>query len=171
MDYNFCLIGMTGVGKTTFGQFLAQHYHLSFLDTDLVIEADLKCSIQSFMDAEGEASFLHHEHRILMDVEIPKNMVMSTGGSAIYYPDVMTKFKSMLTVIYLRDDCHRILSRIQSLKSRGVVGLSHKTFESLYAEREPLYRMYADIVLDVSDPISLDDMLSQLESLLHCTDV
>ena len=72
--------------------------------------------------------------------------MVSPGGSVVYSPESMDLLKSISTVVYLAADAKTIQARIDT-SSRGIVGIKEKSFEELFAERESLYKQYADITI------------------------
>ncbi len=47
------LIGMPGAGKSTIGKLLSDKLNLAFVDTDRLIEHEIKQSIQNYLDVNG----------------------------------------------------------------------------------------------------------------------
>ena len=74
-------------------------------------------------------------------------MVISPGGSVVYFDDLMQTCKRNTLIVYLEDTLPNILNRIPNTENRGIVGLKQKSIEEIYNERIPLYEKYADVTV------------------------
>ena len=149
---NLVLIGMPGAGKSTLGIVLAKILNKNFIDADLVIQNQCDKTLQKIIDAMGPQGFIDVENEILCDIEA-QNTVIATGGSAVYSDAAMKHLASIGTIVYLEISFESLLARLNDLQERGVVlkgGIS-MSMRELYDEREPLYRKYADIIVNVDD--------------------
>jgi shikimate kinase len=146
-DPNIILIGMPGVGKSTVGVLLAKALSQGFLDTDIHIQSWECRRLQDILDNEGRDAFLSIEERYVLSLECT-GMVIATGGSVPYSPHVMDYLKSSGVVVHLDLSFAALAKRINNLPTRGVVMAAGQTLESLYEERQPLYRQYADLTID-----------------------
>lgn len=148
-DKNIVLIGMPGVGKSTIGVLLAKHLSRVFVDTDVYIQAIEGRRLQDIIDEKGVEYFrkLEEEHVLCIDVE---NAVIATGGSVVYGERAMQKFMGDSVIVHLDLPLADVVKRVTNLDSRGVVMEKSQTLESLFVQREPLYRKYADISVDVA---------------------
>ena len=150
MNRNLILIGMPGCGKSTCGVLAAKALCKSFIDTDLLIQQREGCSLQKILNTRGSEYFSQVESSVLQNLEA-ENSIVSTGGSAIYYEDAMMHLKENGTVIYLRISIDVMLSRIRNITTRGILLHDSETIQDMYAAREPLYRKYADIIIDCDE--------------------
>ena len=149
---NLVLIGMPGAGKSTLGIVLAKILNMNFIDADLLIQSQCDKTLQKIIDAMGPQGFIDVENEILCDIEA-HNTVIATGGSAVYSDAAMKHLASIGTIVYLEISFESLLARLNDLQERGVVlkgGIS-MSMRELYDEREPLYRQYADIIVNVDD--------------------
>ena len=153
------LIGMSGVGKSTLGRYLAKKQNYTFIDIDKIIEKDIQRSIQSYIDEHGEDQFLNLEEKAILELPITPKTVISPGGSIVYSSKGMTRFKNETFIIYLHDSCDRIKKRIPDLETRGIIGSKTKTFEEIYDERTSLYETYADMIINCEQFQSYDEMV------------
>ena len=71
--------------------------------------------------------------------------VIATGGRAVYGKAAMEHFKDIGKVTYLELPVDEIEERSGSLKERGVVSNGKHDVYDIFAERERLYKKYADI--------------------------
>lgn len=144
---NVVLIGMPGAGKSTVGVVLAKNLGMSFMDSDLVIQAQEGKKLHELIEEHGMDGFLEIEGRVNASLT-PKTTVIATGGSAVYCAEAMEHLDSIATICYLRLSYESIEERLGDLEERGVVLREGQTLRSLYDERVPLYEKYANLVID-----------------------
>ena len=141
------LIGMPAVGKSYMGKALAKSFNLKLIDGDKVIENVEGRKLQSIMDEEGLDEFKRIEERVLLTID-ENDIVFTPGGSAVYYPSVMNKFKKSGIIVYLYASSDVISNRLVDFSKRGVVLKKGMTMHDLYNERAPLFEKYADIIVN-----------------------
>jgi shikimate kinase len=149
-DKNIVLIGMPGVGKSTVGVLLAKALGRYFLDTDVFIQAAQGRSLQEIIDSEGLAAFCKIEEDYATCIDLT-NAVIATGGSVVYSERAMRSLTKHGVIVHLDLPVERIEERLRNLPTRGVVMEKGQTLRSLYAQREPLYRKYAQVTIDCTD--------------------
>ena len=141
---NLVLIGMAGAGKSTVGPLLARMLAYGFVDVDNLIEADQRQSLQDLVDRHGAAWFRLLEERILLGLDLERH-VIATGGSAIYGEAGMQHLRQSGLVVYLDVPLAVLEVRVGDVAARGLAREKGQSFAQLFAERQPLYRQYADI--------------------------
>jgi len=144
---SLCLIGMPGSGKTTVGRLLAERTGRQFIDTDDLIRSSTGRPLQDIVDHDGYLALRSIEHDIIRDLDC-QNVVISTGGSAVYSDAAMQHLRNIATIIYLALPLSVIENRIQDLDTRGLAKRADQSLADLYAERVPLYERHADIRVD-----------------------
>ena len=144
---NIILIGMPGAGKSTVGVLLASKISRNFLDTDLVIQESQGRALQDIVNTEGQAALRILEEEVLLNLSL-QNHVIATGGSAVYSEQGMTHLASDGITLFLDADQATLEARIHNLSMRGLVRQPGQTFSQLFNERLPLYRKYADIIIN-----------------------
>ena len=157
-----------GAGKTTVGKLLAQHLDKQFFDCDREIESRSGVSIPLIFEIEGEAGFRRRESRMLEELTARENSVLATGGGAVLTEENRRLLTERGTVVYLRAAVHELWLRTRHDKSRPLLQGSdvRARLKALYAERDPLYRDIADIVMDTSRQ-SVRMLVMQLERNLQ----
>ena len=144
---NIIIIGMPASGKSCMGRTLAKPLKMKYIDTDRIIENKTGRKLQEIINEDGLDAFKRIEEEILCGVE-GDNLIISTGGSAVYYERAMERFRSMGVVVYLYTSLETIVKRLGDFSKRGVAFREGQTIADLYAERCTLYEKYAHITVD-----------------------
>ena len=90
---NIVLVGMPSSGKTTIGQKLASKLDMQFIDVDKVIEEVEGKTIPQIFEEVGESGFRDIESRVIANISLKQNAVISTGGGAILREQNVTLLK------------------------------------------------------------------------------
>lgn len=149
------LIGLPGSGKSTVGRQLAKHLGLVFVDSDLVIEERIGCSIRSFFDRKGEAQFRDLEALVIDElIALHPVAILSTGGGAVLRPANRQCLHERSTVVYLHSSPEEIFRRIRRDKTRPLLQVANplEQLRHLYIQRDPLYRETAHYVVETGRP-------------------
>ena len=148
---NIVLVGMPGSGKSTVGVILAKLLSYAFVDTDLLIQTSQKCSLQDIIDRDGHVALRKVEEDVLLNID-NHNHVIATGGSAVYSNCGMAHLKTIGIVVFLEVDLASLEMRIRNCDMRGLAKRAEQSLADLFAEREPLYKKYADLMVNCSAP-------------------
>lgn len=162
---NIILIGMPGAGKSTLGVVLAKILGYEFVDSDLLIQKQEKKKLHEIIEKSGIDGFKEIENRVNASIEA-EHTVIATGGSVVYCEDAMEHLRTIGKVVYLNVPLRILFRRLGNLEKRGVVLKNGQTLKDLYKERVPLYKKYADIVIDIEGKnleTSLRDILDILK--------
>jgi 3-dehydroquinate synthase len=167
---NIYLVGLMGAGKTTIGRILARKLGKRFIDSDHEIEARTGASIPWIFEIEGEDSFRRREAEVIRDLCAEEGVVLATGGGAVLNAATRASLKSRGTVIYLRANVNSIMLRVAHDKNRPLLQTAdpRRRVEELMAQREPLYREIAQLVIDTGRPnvqSMVQTILDQLDAL------
>jgi 3-dehydroquinate synthase len=151
---NIFLVGLMGAGKTTIGRMLARRLGMRFADSDHEIEARTGASVPWIFEIEGEPSFRRREADMIRELTAGSGLVLATGGGAVLNPDSRRLLAERGTVVYLRASVNSILARTSHDKNRPLLQTADPRgkLEDLTAQREPLYREIADLVIDTGRP-------------------
>ncbi len=144
---NVVLIGMPGAGKSTAGVLLAKALGLDFIDTDIIIQNQIKTTLQTFIDENGIESFMNKEDAVVGHLQA-SGAVIATGGSVVYGKNAMENLKKDSVVVYLTVGLEQLEKRLSDITTRGIVIKKGQTIADLFKERDVLYRKYADIIVN-----------------------
>jgi len=147
---NLYLVGLMGAGKTTVGRLLARHYGCTFHDSDHEIEARTGVKIPVIFEIEGEAGFRKREEAVIAEMTALSGIVLATGGGAVLSSVTRENLRKNGMVIYLRGTPEHLYERTRHDRNRPLLQTENPLakLRELYAQRDPLYREVADIVVD-----------------------
>ncbi len=147
---NVFLIGMMGAGKTTAGRIIARRAKRDFHDSDQELERRCGVKIPVIFEIEGEAGFRAREAAAIAELTALEDIVLATGGGAVLAQANRRNLASRGTVIYLRAQPPALFERVRQDKNRPLLATANPLarLEEIYAERDPLYREIADMVVD-----------------------
>lgn len=148
---NIILIGMPGSGKSTVGVLLAKALGTGFIDTDLIIQVQQRNTLQRLIDLNGLTKFNSFEEAALLSVNEEADMVIATGGSAVFCDKGMRHLKRNGICVYLDLPICDLQLRLSNIKTRGIACRRGEGLEEIMAERTPLYKKYADVQIDCAD--------------------
>lgn len=169
---NIILVGPMGAGKTTIGRQLAKAADKAFVDSDQEIEHRTGASIPWIFDVEGEEGFRRREREMLAELTEREGTVIATGGGAVLSPETRKLMRKRGMVIYLRASVDQILRRTARDRNRPLLQTEdpRARLEALMAERDPLYREVADLVMDTDDRSVRSVVRESLERLQELAD-
>lgn len=151
---NIYLVGPMGAGKTTIGRRIAEIKGMSFVDSDAEIEKRTGVDISFIFDMEGEEGFRKRESDVITELSEQTNTVLATGGGAILDAATRDLLSARGVVVYLETSLEQQLSRTKHSRNRPLLEESDDievTLKALIAERDPLYRQIADLVVATGD--------------------
>lgn len=159
------LIGMPGAGKSTLGQALATLKGLPFIDTDILIEQQLRCSLQQALDTRGYLALREVEGEIIGRYPWPAQpLVIATGGSAVYSAQAMRRLRELGLCVYLQVSLQTVKSRVNNWQSRGFAAPPGQNLESIFKEREALYQKFCHVAVPC-DGLDQTQCLQRLQEL------
>lgn len=150
---NIYLVGMMGAGKTTVGRQLARRLHRRFLDSDHEIEARTGVRIPVIFEIEGEAGFRKRESQVLSELSRDPDLILATGGGAVLAAENRDCLRETGVVIYLHAAPEILYDRTRHDRNRPLLQVEDPLgkLRELYAQRDPLYRQVAHIVVESTD--------------------
>lgn len=141
---------------------------LGFVDSDVVIEERLGCSIRSYFESEGEDRFRDVEEAVIDDLTRQPGLVLATGGGAVLRLANRSHLRGRCRVVYLRSSPEEIYRRLRHDKVRPLLQVADplQRLRDLYVARDPLYRECAHFVMETgrpSVPTLVNMLVMQLE--------
>ena len=163
MKTSISLIGMAGAGKSSIGEELAKSLNLEFVDSDLVIEQKYGKSLQDILSQNGHERFKEIEEESLLSVNF-QEIVLATGGSAVFSKKGMQFIKENSIVIYLDATYQDITERVSNFSERGLIKRSDQTVEEAYKERKELYQYFTDHT--IKNDKTIDSCVNEILGLI-----
>lgn len=166
---NVFLVGPMGSGKTAVGRQLARQLRAPFFDTDAEIERDTGVDIPYIFECEGEPGFRDREVAVIDALTCREGIVLATGGGAVLRPENRRHLAERGCVVYLETSVAQQAGRVGRSCQRPLLRNVDpvRKLEQLMAERAPLYREIADLIVGTdgrSVRVVADDILRELRS-------
>lgn len=164
------LIGYMGAGKTTVGKELSKRLGLSFIDLDHYIEGRYLKTVGQLFAEKGEESFREIERKMLREVAMFEDVLISTGGGAPCFFDNMDFMNESGRTVYLKVSVDELAKRLEVCKNTRPVlkGRSGDDLKKFIAEslekREPFYSKAAT-VFDAEKMLTEQDVHKISETL------
>lgn len=160
---NIFLVGPMGAGKTSVGRFLAKQLNMDFLDSDEEIEKRMGVTLTWIYDLEGITGFRYREMKVIDELSLMSNIVLSTGGGCVETPEVREFLRKRGTVIYMEVSLETQLNRLKYDKRRPLLQGENprEVLIKLWEEREPIYEEIADLTV-LTDNRSVRDVSNDI---------
>lgn len=168
---NFVFIGFPRVGKTYFGQKLAQKLARPFIDSDQLIMADQfkktqqKEEVHEIYQRLGEIDFRILEKQ-LIEAHLVSNAIFSVGGGTILHPASLRILKSYGVLVYLSLCKEKVYDNLKQGRIPHYLNPQEfdVSFEKMYQKRLEIYQKNADVELNITG-LSEGEILERLTSL------
>ena len=169
------LTGFRATGKTAVGKALARLTEFRFLDTDQEICQRMGCSVAEAVRQHGWPYFREQEQALLRELPCWQETIIATGGGAILHHNEWQELHRGAFVVWLRTDLATTLSRLAldqktAAQRPALVGGRGrqeaeqdpaKEISAVLAEREPLYRVGSDLVLNTEEK-TLEELAGEI---------
>lgn len=157
------LIGYMGAGKTTVGKDLSKRLGLSFIDLDCYIEGRYLRTVSQLFAEKGENAFREIERKMLREVAMFEDVLISTGGGAPCFFDNMKFMNESGTTVYLQVSVEELAKRLEICKHtrpilQGHSGDSLVAFIAENLEKRNPYYTQASIVFDAENMLTETDV-------------
>lgn len=142
-------IGMMGAGKTFCARTLARKLHWRDLDSDVIIERREKMSIPQIFRNKGESYFRTIESRVIKDLLVKPQTVLSLGGGVVCRKVNRALLKKKSFVIWLKAKPDVIYRRTSKSTSRPLLKVENPKarINEIIKERDNFYRQCAHVVV------------------------
>ena len=120
---------------------------------------------KTMLEEKGLAYFESVESAVGEGLEA-KNTVVATGGSMILYEKAMAHLKDIATVVYIDVSLQELKKRLVNIKTRGITFSEGETLEDIFNARTPLYKKYADVIIDANE-FSIEETVTKLTEMLN----
>jgi shikimate kinase len=149
MPPNLFLVGPMGAGKSTIGRQLAEALGYEFADSDQDIQRRTGVDIPTIFEFEGEAGFRARERQAIEELTEADGIVLATGGGAVMLAENRQRLAARGYVIYLHCSAEQQHARTARDRNRPLLDTPDPLakLQALMAEREPIYRQVADMVV------------------------
>jgi shikimate kinase len=145
------LIGLPGSGKSSAGRQLSTLTGMPYVDTDRLIEAQMRKSITEIFSQFGERRFRELEYEMISKaMSETEPTIISTGGGAILNTANRELLWQRGLVVYLQADVDLLLERTSRDQSRPLLQTANPRarIEELLQARAPLYEQ-ADLIVAI----------------------
>ena len=158
---NIILIGMPGCGKSTVGKALAEALGKNFVDADDALVKTYGKSIPDIFAEEEEAGFRVKETAVLKELGKKSGLVIATGGGCVTKAENYPLLHQNGTIFWLKRE-------LDLLPTDGRPLSQSQKLTEMYAKREPLYRSFADHIIDNNGNLNttLEAIRQKLEETL-----
>lgn len=155
---NIVLIGMPGSGKTTISQALADKTGWPLIDLDEYLVANQQMTITE-MFRISEDFFRDQETQVCRTLKDCEATILSCGGGVVLRSANMAYLKENGLLCWLTRDLDKIMADVD-ISGRPLLQAGRQKLYELARERMPLYRQYADIIIDNNG--SIEQTIAQI---------
>jgi shikimate kinase len=144
------LIGMMGSGKTTIGRVLATATGWPYVDNDELLRRHTGSTARELLASGREEALREAESdALLLGLELPPPVIVGVAAGTVLEPRNRERLRADATVVWLHAPVEVLLERSRNAEHRPFVDRAGTAWmASAAAEREPLYREIADLVVD-----------------------
>jgi len=164
---NIILMGYRGCGKTTVGRIVAEKLQRPFFDTDAMIQERAGKTIREIVADGGWDAFRALERSAVKALAGREGCVIALGGGAVLDQQNVKKLKRNGFFLWLTADGATITGRLRNdgasnAQRPSLSGMDTVAeIEILLREREPVYRLVTDRVIDTIGR-SVDEVAAEI---------
>ena len=154
---NLVLIGYRATGKSSVGRELAERLNRPFVDLDEVLVREAGCAIADIVAQGGWEDFRRREKDLARRFGKARGQVLATGGGVVLDSENVEILRKNGILIWLTADPAAIKKRLgldaatQAFRPSLTGADVQSEVDRVLAEREPLYRHAAHLVIDTTD--------------------
>jgi shikimate kinase len=146
------ITGYMGAGKTAVGRRVASRLGWDFTDADRAIEINADMTIPEIFAKRGELWFRRTEEDVIREILSQEGPgVLALGGGALGSARTRGLLERRALVVWLRVSLETAWRRVEG--SARPLAADRERFMRRAAEREPLYRAAADLMVDADGPV------------------
>ena len=148
------LVGLMGSGKTTVSRVIAERLQRRVLDSDAVIESRTGRTVREIFATDGEVAFRTLESEVLAEAlaSVEPVVIAAAGGVVLSDANRAALKTAQAKVVWLCADPLVLVDRVKSGGHRPLLdGDAQGTLLQMAADREPLYREVADVIVSVDN--------------------
>jgi shikimate kinase len=141
-----------GVGKTTVGKLLAKKLDYDFIDMDIEIEKKEGITIKEIFQIQGEEKFRQLETCLVKELSEKDRTIIACGGGTIANPDNAEILQKTSKMVFLTASIEEIIKRTSHDNIRPLLNVKNpvKIVAELYEKRKPVYKKYAEAIVDTT---------------------
>ncbi len=148
MKHSIALIGLSGSGKTTVAQAVANALGWRVIDTDHEIERQTGHAIGHLFREWGEAAFRAKEREVLQHAVAEHDVVIATGGGMVEDAHNRDLLHHASFTVWLHAPVETLLERLQGATDRPLLaGAPDARLNHLAQRRAPFYAQLADWIV------------------------
>ncbi len=141
-------IGFMGAGKSTAASTAAQRLGGEAIDTDALLEAELRTEIGAYFDRHGETAFREHEERVALETlaRAGERDAVALGGGALSSARVRAALASHVTV-FVEVAAEVAWQRVSLTGADRPLARDREAFIALHGARQEVYERAAKAFL------------------------
>lgn len=157
-DYNICLIGFMGAGKSTISNYLSTLFAMDIVEMDQIISQREGMSISDIFEVHGEQYFRDAETNLLIEMQSKSNVVISCGGGVPMRECNVVEMKKNGKVVLLTAKPETILDRVKDSHDRPLLENNKNVsfISDLMEKRREKYEAAADIIIETDGKSALE---------------
>jgi len=160
------LVGLSGTGKSTVAPLLAERRGVVAVDLDRLLEQRFGRPVAQVFLEDGEPEFRRAEAELLAEVLVGPPAVIATGGGAVLDPESRRRLADAAFVVWLSAPIDLLVRHLSDVAERRPLLADDPAtaLRAMAAERDPLYREVADLVVDVErrSPEEIAEMVADV---------
>lgn len=160
---NIFLIGYMGTGKSSVAAYMAETYAMEVLEMDEMLVRQEGMSISDIFANMGEEYFRDKETRLLKEICLQENKVVSCGGGVVLRKQNVEEMRKGGRIVLLSAQPETILERVKDDNSRPLLA-GNKTVDfisEMMEKRRERYEEAADVVIQ-TDYKSIVDICEEM---------
>jgi shikimate kinase len=147
------LLGFMGVGKSAYGQQLAQKLNYDFLDLDTQVEELTGLTIPAIFEQYGEEGFREWERQALYETAPLNHTVIATGGGTPCFYENLSWMQEQGLTVYLKMLPEKLVKRLKKDQQKRPLlkGMRPKALEQFVHQKlqeRMLHYLQAHLVVD-----------------------